>query len=206
MTNTHIRPLHRLLTILAVSIVTSSVAVAQQASITPPAALGLENVPPIPLSLAAEVGKYTEFKPIGLADWHPTRLEMLVSQRHKNTTQIYRMSKPGAALELLTDYPEPVRNATYQPTRGDYLLFGKDSGGNEVFRLYRQAAELTAANQQTVAISADNQRVQAIAWSNRGDRLVYMPITSFMQRLNLCAEICSTGNKTTSSSTGKAPG
>lgn len=176
MTNTHIRPLHRLLTILAVSIITSNIAVAQQASITPPAALGLENVPPIPSSLAAEVGKYTEFKPIGLADWHPTRLEMLVSQRHKNTTQIYRLPKPGAALELLTDYPEPVRNATYQPTRGDYLLFGKDSGGNEVFRLYRQAAELTAANQQTVAISADNQRVQAIAWSNRGDRLVYTTV------------------------------
>jgi len=176
MTNTHIRPLHRLLTILAASIITSSIAVAQQASMTPPAALGLENVPPIPLSLAAEVAKYTEFKPIGLADWHPTRLEMLVSQRHKNTTQIYRLPKPGAALELLTDYPEPVRNATYQPTRGDYLLFGKDSGGNEVFRLYRQAAELTAANQQTVAISADNQRVQAIAWSNRGDRLVYTTV------------------------------
>ena len=171
-----LRPHSQLLIILALGLATSSVALAQEPSVTPPAALGLDNIPSIPVSIAAEVGKYTEFKPIGFSGWQPMRMEMLVSRRYKNTTQIYRLSSPGAELELLTDYPEPVRTASYQPTRGDYFLFGKDSGGNEVFRLHRQAAALTAANQQATAISPDGQRIQSLAWSNRGDRVVYTTV------------------------------
>ena len=132
--------LRRLLTIAASVLSPIGLSLAQAPLVPPPAALGLENVPAIAQSVATEVGKYTEFKPTGFSGWHPTRMEMLVSRRHKNTTQIYRLPSPGAAIELLTDYPEPVRNASYQPTTGAYFLFGKDSGGNEVFRLYKQAA------------------------------------------------------------------
>ena len=151
---------HRHLSVLALGLIAAGLAFGQGANITPPAALSLDGIPSIPASVVADVGKYTEFKPMGFSGWHPTRREMLVSRRYKNTTQIYRLATPGAALELLTDYPEPVRTASYQPTRGDYFLFGKDSGGNEVFRLHRQAAALTAANQQATAISPDGQRIQ----------------------------------------------
>ena len=113
----------------------------QEAVIAPPAALALDGVPAIPASLATGVGRYTEFKPAAFADWHPLRREMLVSRRHRNTTQLYRLAAPGAAPELLTDYPEPVRSASYQPTRGDSYLFRKDTGGNEVYRIYRAEAD-----------------------------------------------------------------
>ena len=108
-----------------------------QDALAPPPALVLDGVPAVPAGLAADVGRYTEFKPTGFSSWHPQRLEMLVSRRFNNTAQIYRLAAPGAEIELLTDYTEPVRNASYQPATGAYFLFGKDSGGNEVFRLYR---------------------------------------------------------------------
>ena len=47
----------------------------------PPAALVLENVPPVPAALASELVKYSEFKPTAMASWHPTKLEMLISQK-----------------------------------------------------------------------------------------------------------------------------
>ena len=164
----------RALTILALPL-SVSFALAQEPMLQPPAALGLENVPVIPARLATLVGKYTEFKPTGFTDWHPTRLEMLITRRHVNTTQIYRLSKPGGTPQLLTDYAEPVRIASYQPRRGDYVLFGKDSGGNEVFRLHRKASGAAAAVAGT-AISPDNKRMQSMAWSNRGDRVVYTTV------------------------------
>ena len=170
----HIR--RRLLSIFALTLTASSLVLAQSANITPPAALSLENIPAIPASVAAEVNKYTEFKPTGFSDWHPTRMEMLVSRRHKNTTQVYRLATPGAALELLTDYAEPVRSASYQPTKGDYFLFGKDSGGNEVFRLHRQFSDKSASSEAASAISPDDKRIQSLAWSTRGDRVVYTTV------------------------------
>jgi len=166
----------RLLGTLALGVAASCLAFAQEANIAPPAALVLDNIPAIPARVAVEVGKYTEFKPTGFSGWHPRRLEMLVSRRHKNTTQIYRLPKPGAALELLTDYPEPVRSASYQPTRGDYFLFGKDSGGNEVFRLYRQTADKKGPSQTATAISPDQKRIQSLAWSTSGDRVAYTTV------------------------------
>src|SRR5688572_9331016 len=45
--------------------------------IAPPPALTLEGVPPVPAALAAEVEKYTGFRPTTFCDWHPVRREML---------------------------------------------------------------------------------------------------------------------------------
>ena len=145
-----------------------------QDALAPPPALVLDGVPAVRAGLAADVGRYTEFKPTGFSGWHPQHLEMLVSRRHKNTAQIYRLAAPGAGIELLTDFPEPVRSASYQPTTGKYFLFGKDSGGNEVFRLYR--SDSGGAPSTAVAISSEDRRVQALAWSNRGDRVVYTSV------------------------------
>lgn len=167
----------RLLAVLALGLAAQAgVVLAQETNITPPAALALDNIPPISKRLATEVQQYTEFKPTSFSDWHPQRREMLISRRHQNTTQIYRLSAPGAVPELLTDYPEPVRHASYQPTRGDYTLFTRDSGGSEVFRLYRAAPAGKPGLDHVQAISPADRRVQDLAWSTRGDRVVYTTV------------------------------
>ncbi|MCE2988648.1 MAG: prolyl oligopeptidase family serine peptidase [Burkholderiales bacterium] len=142
------------------------------ALVTPPAALVLDGVPPVPKSVADQVAAYTDFRPTGFASWHPTKLEMVISRRHKNTPQIYRLSAPGATAELMTDYAEPVRAGSYAPLSGKYYLFGKDTGGNEVNRVWRKDVG-AAADSESVGITPANKRVQGLAWANTSDRVVY---------------------------------
>lgn len=170
-------PLYRFTPMFAASLVAISgaavnIASAQDAVLPPPAALVMENVPAVPASLAAQVAKYTEFKPTAFTGWHPTKMEMLLSRRHKNTPQMYRLTKPGGQMELLTDYSEPVRSASYLPPDGKSYVFGKDTGGNEVLRVYRR--EFGAA--EAVAISPDGLRVNSLSGSKDGKQMVYTTV------------------------------
>ena len=159
---TSFRPL--LAAALPLSLLACSLAPVQEAPLPPPAALVLEGIPPVPTSLAAAVGKYTEFKPTRFASWHPTRHEMMVSRRHKNTAQLYRLARPGGELELLTDYAEPVRNGAYLPPDGKHYIFVRDTGGNEVYRGYRREVE----GAEAVAVTPEGQRVSGATVSKDG--------------------------------------
>jgi dipeptidyl aminopeptidase/acylaminoacyl peptidase len=166
-----------LLGMLAVPLVMGSAgsALAQSAApalVTPPAALVLDGVPPVPKSVADQVVAYTDFRPTSFASWHPTKMEMVIVRRHKNTPQIYRLSAPGATAELMTDYAEPVRAGSFAPRSGNYFLFGKDTGGNEVNRVWRKDVGSTAAA-EPIGITPANKRVQGLAWANTTDRVVY---------------------------------
>ena len=157
---------------LVAALLLSASAHAQDAVAPPPAALVMENVPPVPASVAEQVAKYTEFKPTGFTGWHPSKQEMLIVRRHKNTPQIYRLAKPGGTLELLTDYPEPVRSASYDPVAARFYIFGKDTGGNEVFRGYRR----DFVGGDAVPLTPEGERVQALAWSTSGKKIVYTTV------------------------------
>ncbi|MCA2997862.1 MAG: prolyl oligopeptidase family serine peptidase [Rhodocyclaceae bacterium] len=167
----------RFLPLLAACLVTfggaaANIASAQDAVLPPPAALVMENVPAVPASLAAQVAKYTEFKPTSFTGWHPTKMEMLLSRRHKNTPQIYRLTKPGGQMELLTDYSEPVRRASYLAPEGKSYVFGKDTGGNEVVRMYRR--EFGAAD--AIPLTPEGLRVGGVAVTKNGNQMVYTTV------------------------------
>ena len=151
-------------------------AAATAATVAPPAAMVLENVPPVRAALAAQVARYNEFKPTAYASWHPAKLEMIVSRRHQNTPQLFRVAGPGAPLELLTDFAEPVRSGQYEPANGRFYVFGRDTGGNEVFRAYRAEIGRSAKDGDAMPITPDNRRVQDTAWSTAGDRLLYVTV------------------------------
>ena len=160
------------LTLIATFLIAAGPGRAQEAVVVPPAAMVLENVPPVAAGLASQVAKYNEFRPTSYASWHPTKLEMIVSRRHQNTPQLFRVSKPGAAPTLMTDYAEPVRTAQYEPRHGRFYVFGRDSGGNEVFRAYRR--DLKSAD--AIPVTPDNRRVQDTAWARKSGRLLYVTV------------------------------
>ena len=66
---------------------------AQQATITPAENLIVDGVPPIPASLAETAGRYGSYRAASLADWHPTRREMLISTRFADTPQLHLVKK-----------------------------------------------------------------------------------------------------------------
>ena len=64
---------------------------------------------------------------------------MLVSHRKAgaSTPQIYRLTAPMGELEQLTDFAEPVSQASYEPRTGDSIVFERSTGGDEASQIYR---------------------------------------------------------------------
>lgn len=115
-------------------------------ALAPNPALRVEGLPPIPARLLAPIQRWTSVAGHGFVDWHPARREMLVTHRPPgaSTTQLFRVSSPGATPEALTDGADPVTQARWEPRDGRYIVFARGSGGNEAFQLYRLDPESRA--------------------------------------------------------------
>ena len=169
--------------ILAVSILTGQILVLnpgqmgltqesslQTSVIRPGDNLKIEGIPPIPITLADKVRKYTEARGATALDWHPTERAMLISTRFANSNQVHRVLKPGGARYQLTFFNEPVGTAAYEPIVGKYFLFTKDVGGNEFGQIYRQ--DLASGDS---ALLTDGGRSQngGWAWNNKRNLICY---------------------------------
>jgi dipeptidyl aminopeptidase/acylaminoacyl peptidase len=142
---------------------------AQPGDIVPADNLVAENIPKVPASLVEEVGRYTEFRAAQLADWHPSKREMLITTRFGDTNQVHQVAFPGGDRKQLTFFPDSVSGALYQPGQGNYCVFTKGSGGNERFQTYRY----DFATGKVALLTDGKSRNSLGVWSNRGDKVVY---------------------------------
>jgi dipeptidyl aminopeptidase/acylaminoacyl peptidase len=94
-------------------------------------------MPPVPAALAARVAPYTGFASTTVVDWHPEKLELIVTRRADNLTQLHRVASPGAEPLQLTSFAEPVEFGSYLAGDPQVLVFARDIGGNEQHQLYR---------------------------------------------------------------------
>jgi dipeptidyl aminopeptidase/acylaminoacyl peptidase len=136
--------------------------------------LRAEGIPPIPLALVRDVDRYTDFRGHAFVDWHPTRREMLVSHRAAgaSTPQLYRITAPMAEPQLLTDAGEPVRVASYEPRKGEYIVFERSVGGNEADQIYRLNPET-----REIALLTDlKERHETQGWLRRSGQLIYSSV------------------------------
>ena len=113
-----------------------------QPALTPPAAMTLRGVPPVPADLPARVGAYTEFKGSSLADISPDGQRLLVARRSgahgAERAQLHELSAAGGPLRQITRANEPVSSGNYLPSDGNLIVFERDLGGNEATRVYRR--------------------------------------------------------------------
>lgn len=144
-------------------------AAGQTAEVVPNENLVVEGIPKIPASLAESVDHYSNYRAANFASWHPTRREMLVSTRFADAAEIHLVKMPGGARSQLTFYPDAVTSAHYEPTRGDYFVFGKDVGGGEFYQLYRY--ELESAD-ITLLTDGKSRNTGAVWWKG-GGKLAY---------------------------------
>jgi len=146
--------------------------VAAQEVVPPPESLVLENVPAIPAELALKFKPYGEFRPHGMLSWHPKEREMLVRRRLNATTQVHLVTNPLTTPQPLTDFPNAVNDASFEPTRGEYFVFPMGEGGNEVYRIYRY----DMASRETTPLSPDGERAGTPRFNRKGDRIVYTTV------------------------------
>ncbi len=142
--------------------------------VAPNANLVVQGIPPVPASIAQGVARYTDFRGHSFVDWHPTRSEMLVAHRKAggSTTQIFRIGAALAAPEPLTDFADPVRVASYEPLRGEYVVFERGSGGDEASQLYR----MDLATRRVTLLSNPDERHDLQGWLHRTSALLYLSV------------------------------
>ena len=148
---------------------TAWAAPAAEKAIAPNEKLIVEGIPAIPASMAAQVGRYAEFRAARLASLHPLRREILIITRFADTWQAHRVSQPGGDRTQLTFFADNVAGADYEPTRGESVVLTKDEGGNEQFQLYRDDLATGAITLLTDGKSRNTGPI----WSNHGDRIAY---------------------------------
>ena len=156
---------------VAVSFLWTGAIRAQQVStMAVPENLVVDGIPAIPTGLPADVRRYTEARGAALADWHPTRREMLISTRFGNTAQVHVVRMPLGARFQFTFFDEPVTGASYDPKDGSYFVFAKDVGGNEFTQLYRDDL---ATGRVTLLTDGGRSQNGGATWSHAGDRIAY---------------------------------
>jgi len=142
---------------------------AQEATIKPNDALILENIPPIPASIAEKAAKYTDYRTAALYAWHPQKREILIGTRFADTVQVHEVAMPGGARTQMTFFGDHVSDASYQPHKGDYFLFRKDVGGGEWYQIFR----FDLASGDVTMLTDGKSRNTEFVWSNKGDRIAY---------------------------------
>src|SRR5271165_2178569 len=157
------------LRLLALSLLVCVASFAQEASIKPNDALILENIPPVPASIADKAAKYTDYRTATMFGWHPTKREILIGTRFADTVQVHQVAMPGGARTQLTFFGDRISDASYLPHKGDYFLFRKDVGGGEWFQIFR----FDVASGDVTMLTDGKSRNSEFIWSNKGDRIAY---------------------------------
>src|SRR3989449_7758570 len=160
----------KLLLILAAMLLVAAAAPAQEPVIAPADNLVVDGVPKIPASLAETAGRYGSYRSASLADWHPTRREMLIATRFGDTPQLHLVKMPGGARQQMTFYPDAVTNGRFHPNGGDYVVFSKDLGGGEWYQLYRYDMKTG----DVTLLTDGKARNLPGPWSSSGDQIAYM--------------------------------
>ncbi len=142
---------------------------AQEATVKPNDALILENIPPIPASIAERAARYTDFRTATLYGWNPQKREVLIGTRFGDTVQLHQVAMPGGARTQLTFFGDRVTDASYHPHSADYLLFRKDVGGGEWYQIFRY----DVASGDVSMLTDGKSRNSEFVWSNKGDRIAY---------------------------------
>jgi len=160
----------KLVVVLALFALASRPAFAQEPAIAPGENLVVDGVPAIPASLVDSAGRYSSYRGATLADWHPSRREMLIATRFGDTPQLHLVKMPGGERQQLTFFADAVPNGTFHPNGGDYIVFSKDIGGGEWFQLYRY--DVTTGD-VTLLTDGKSRNLRG-PWSSRGDQIAYM--------------------------------
>jgi dipeptidyl aminopeptidase/acylaminoacyl peptidase len=141
---------------------------ASAAVLAPPLAMRTEGVPPIPQSLAQDIAPYGDFGATRFVAWHPLEQDMLILRRAGNINQLYLQADPKGKPVQLTRGKEPVRGASFEPRRGDYILFARDNGGDEATQIYR----LDPKTQQETLLTPTGELHSLGPWNAAQDKVI----------------------------------
>jgi dipeptidyl aminopeptidase/acylaminoacyl peptidase len=155
---------------LAVALMLTGVLLSRaQSFVTVDKNLEVLGVPPVPVSLVAEVAPYTQMYGLPLAGWDPAKREIWLKGL-SSATWISKVKEPGASPETSTIYIQSpgIYDIYFQP-QYKYFAYTKDTDGNETFQLYLYEINGGDSKQLSDGKSRNTEPV----WSNAGNQIVY---------------------------------
>ena len=102
--------------------------------------------------------------------WHPLRPEMLVLTRLGESQQLHLVKEPGARPTPLTRGRDGVNDARWEPVAGEFLVFSRDHGGDEAYRLFR----LEPGQTEALPLTPADERVSEFEFLPRGQGMVWL--------------------------------
>jgi len=129
----------------------------------------ISGVPPVPADFEAWLAPYTEWRSAVLADPGDDGKSMLILTRFASVPQIHRVSAPMGMREQLTFGKEPVAQVALLPGDPRVVFFLQDTGGGELFQLYR----LDLKTGQRQLVTDGKSRHEQFTLSPDGRRLAY---------------------------------
>jgi dipeptidyl aminopeptidase/acylaminoacyl peptidase len=130
-----------------------------------------ENIPSIEKELEIKVKKYTESRGAVLRDVHPLRNEIIVSTRFGSTPQLHKVTKPLGSRKQITFFEEPINTCSFEPLKGDYLIYSRDVGGNEFGQLYKLDIK---TSQSTLLTDGGRTQNSNVTWKKDGSGFFFM--------------------------------
>jgi dipeptidyl aminopeptidase/acylaminoacyl peptidase len=128
----------------------------------------LHDVPEIPPSLLARVGRYQNARSAGFLDWTQDGKAIYIRTQFRDVSQVHRVSAPGGARRQLTWFDEPVGQVARR-SGGRELAITMDEGGGE-----RDQILLFDPKTATSRWLSDGQsRNRILQWSRDGQRLAF---------------------------------
>ena len=132
--------------------------------------LVMQDIPPIPESVVADLSRYQNVRSAGFLDWTREGSGVYVSTRFGNVSQVHRVDFPGGARRQLTFFDEPVGGLSRQPG-GDRLIFTMDAGGSEFAQLFLLDP---TGNEDAIMLTDGESRNGAVNWDRKGERITYL--------------------------------
>jgi dipeptidyl aminopeptidase/acylaminoacyl peptidase len=145
-----------------------------QSTVQPPSSAVLQSVPPIPVSIAAGMNRYGDYRTAHLVAWHPTRREMLIATRFGDTFQLHQVTSPGGERTQIT-FDEAGVAPIGTEARGwfepgsDHIIYLRDTGG----KLEHQYFHYDPATKKTTRLTSGQGRSFPGMWSPKGDRFAF---------------------------------
>jgi dipeptidyl aminopeptidase/acylaminoacyl peptidase len=151
---------------------TTQTPTASQAAAPAPAALTMTGIPPVPATLPARIGRYTDIKGAGLADFAPDGKRLLVTwlagPAGQQRTQLHTVDGPGAPLKQVTFANEPTRVGRFLPSDANVIVFERDAGGSEATQVFR----LDLGSGKETALTEPGQRCDFYDFNRAGTAAV----------------------------------
>jgi len=95
---------------------------------------------------------------------------MLIATAFGSVAQVHLVKTPEGARRQLTFFEDrPTSGVSYQPTKGEYFIFRKESGGDGNFQIYR----FDLASSAVTLLTDGRSRNSAGIWSQSGDRIAF---------------------------------